>query len=79
MCVKTARSGSKNKVITPSVVTKINPQIKSSHHGLSLEWTETTYESSLLDGTPIDIKYVNFHRYNLQSPFYNHYSYFELK
>ncbi len=47
-------------------------------HGQSREWIETTYKSTLLDGSDVTIKHVNHHRYNLQAPFDDHYSYFEI-
>ena len=66
-------------MLKPSTALNVNPQTKISEHGLNRQWVETTYESRLLDGTNVIIKHVNYHRYNLQTHFNNHYSYFELQ
>ena len=55
-----------------------NPKIKSSEHDLDQQWTETTYRSKLIDGSDVTIKHVNHHRYNLQTPFDDHFTYFEI-
>ncbi|WP_343524523.1 hypothetical protein [Pedobacter sp.] len=61
---------------------KKNPSVSnyklSGEHGRTDRWYETTYESTLMDGTHVDIKHVNYHRYNLQNTFNDHYSYFQL-
>lgn len=65
---------SKNKTL-------VSTQSKASSlqvHGQTREWIETTYKSTLLDGSDITIKHVNHHRYNLQTPFDDHFSYFEI-
>lgn len=70
---------SKNKVLKPSTALNVNPHTEISEHGLNQLWVETIYESSLLDGTNVILKHVNYHRYNLQTHFNNHYPYFELQ
>lgn len=61
---------------------KKNPSVSnyklSGEHGRTDRWYETTYESTLMDGTHVDIKHINYHRYNLQNTFNDHYSYFQL-
>jgi hypothetical protein len=51
----------------------------NGNHDLTNPWIETTYISRFLDGTLVELKHVNYHRYNLQLPFYDHYHYFVLK
>lgn len=70
---------SMNKTLKPSTISEPNPFVRASHHGQNNQWIESTYDSKLLDGTVVEIKHVNYHRYNLQSTFNNHYSYFEIK
>lgn len=60
---------------TPSV-----SNIKAAgHHGRTDRWIEVSYESFLMDGTKVNIKHVNYQRYNLQTPFDDHFSYFHLE
>lgn len=56
-------------------VANVKPQ---GFHGRTDRWIETTYHGSLMDGSSISIKHVNYHRYNLQPTFNDHYTYFQI-
>jgi len=55
---------------------KIKP---AGQHERTDRWIELSYKSFLMDGTEVNIKHVNYHRYNHQTEFEDHFSYFELK
>lgn len=56
--------------------TKVSPL---GNYGSSKIWYQKEYESKMMDGTTVEIKYVNYYKYNLGNIFDKYYSYFQLK